>query len=615
MKKLLLILLSLTLVLSFAACGDDTPKITCEHADIDGDFKCEFCGEQLPCADDHVDANSDQKCDRCDAAFSCTGHVDENNDNLCDECEATMPSLTIAEVRAVAAGTPIRVDGTVAAITYAFGKVPAGVILVDETSSIYVYGNDIAANVQVGNKITITASKTYWILEDEQANAAKFEYKGCNQLENAILISNDGGTNAFETDWIDETTVKAIIDTPVSEDITSLVYKVNALVTKAPGSGFVNYYINDLDGVTGSYVYTQCNGGDFAWLDQYDGKICTVYLTALNAKSSATDCFFRFLPVKVEDNNFTFDTAKAAEFAVNYYGISQFLSTYSGNPALELVSAVDSDLLGFTGATLAYTSSNTEVISFTEDNGVITFNCVAPGTATVTVTGTYNGTTYEKTVDITVTEATETDAITVAGAISAANGTEVTVKGIVGPSLINQDSGFYLIDATGAIPVRLATTDMLSGLAIGHEIIIKGTRTVTKDGGGQICLDSCEIVANAYGSNAYSTDSFITDKTVADITALTDSPEETVKVYVVTGKIEISSDAYSTKYFVSNGTNQLLLYSGSAGQYAWLADYATQELTIEVAVCDWNAKGLKGCVLSITTADGTQIFNEYNFNK
>jgi len=166
-----------------------------------------------------------------------------------------------------------------------------------------------------------------------------------------------------------------------------------------------------------------------------------------------------------------------------------------------------------------------------------------------------------------------------------------------------------LLDADSGTSIA----DMLSGLAIGHEIVLTGTRTITKEGGGQICLDTCEIVSNAYGSNKYSTESFITDKTIEDITKHTDSPAETVKVYVVTGEIEVQGEQYATKYFVSDGTNKFLLYSGSPGQYAWLAEYAGQELTIEVAVCDWNAKGLKGCVLSITTADGTQIFNEYNF--
>ena len=98
-----------------------------------------------------------------------------------------------------------------------------------------------------------------------------------------------------------------------------------------------------------------------------------------------------------------------------------------------------------------------------------------------------------------------------------------------------------------------------------------------------------------------------------DIKGLTDSVEETSKVYVITGTIKLVDGAYSDNYYVTDGTNDLLLYAGGGSQYSWLADFIGQEITIEYAVCDWNAKGLKGCVLSIITADGTQIFNEYNF--
>lgn len=609
MKKLLLILLSLTVILSLAACGDDAPEVTCEHADIDGDYKCEFCGDQLPCGEDHTDANSDNKCDRCDAEFSCTAHVDENNDNLCDECDATMPTLTIAEVRAAATGTSVRVEGTVAAITYAFGQSPAGVILVDETSSIYVYGGDIAASVQVGNKITITASKTYWILEDEQVNAAKFGYKGCNQLENATIISNDGGTSAFNTDWMTETTVKEILDTPVTEDITTLVYKVNALVKKVPGSGFVNYYINDIDGVTGSYVYTQCNGGDFAWLDQYDGKICTVYLTALNAKSTNSDCLFRFLPIKVEDNNFTFDTTKAAEFAVKYYGIGQFLTTYTGNPLLKLVSTVDSELLGFTGATLTYTSSNTEVVNFTTDNGVVTFNCVGLGSATVTVKGTYNGTTYEENIDITVKEPTAADSITVAEAIAASDGADVIVKGIVGPSIVHTNvAGFYLMDESGAIAVY-GVADIFKQLNIGDEVVIKGKRTLRSS--TQICVIDTEVIANNYGAHSLPTDIIVSDKTISQAIA----EANTTKVYTVTGTVEYVVGTYSKNYELSDGTTTAKLYGpGNESDYAFLQDFLGQTITVDIVICNWNGKGYKVSIVAVHTDDG-KIYNEYGWNK
>ena len=92
-----------------------------------------------------------------------------------------------------------------------------------------------------------------------------------------------------------EYTIKEIMETPLSENMTTNIFKVNALVKKVPGNGFVNYYFNDIDGVTGSYTYTACNGSDFAWLDEFDGKICTVYLSPMNAKSTTSGCIYRFM--------------------------------------------------------------------------------------------------------------------------------------------------------------------------------------------------------------------------------------------------------------------------------------------------------------------------------
>ena len=69
------------------------------------------------------------------------------------------------------------------------------------------------------------------------------------------------------------------MNTPVSEDISTTIYKVNALIKKAPGDGFINYYINDLDGTTGSYVYTQANGNDLDYLEPFMVKfVLFIYL-------------------------------------------------------------------------------------------------------------------------------------------------------------------------------------------------------------------------------------------------------------------------------------------------------------------------------------------------
>ena len=526
---------------------------------------------------------------------------------------STYTDATIQEARAAAEGAKLKVSGIVARITYANGMKPNGFILVNGADSIYVFDGDAAARVAIGNRIEIAASKTYWILEDEQSNAEKFGYKGCNQLESVTLISNDGGGNDWVSASFPTTTVKDIMDNPVSQDITTQIFKVTALVKKVPGSGFVNYYIDDLDGTTGSYTYTQCNGGDFDWLDQFDGKICTVYLAVLNAKSTVSGCVYRFLPIKVVDEGFKFNTDNAAEFAVKYYGADQFEDTYTGDPALELITSVSSDLLGFENATLTYTSSDESVIKINVVDGKTVMNCLASGTVTLTVTGAYNGKTYEDSVTVIVNIPTdEVPSISVSQAVSSEIGTVITVKGVVASSVANKAGGFYLIDETGVITV-ITDTATIKTLKIGDEVIIKGTRALSKSTDGQICINDAVLVQNNYGSHKYSTKSFITDKTVSDICALDGDISHTTEVYVVTGTIRQESTAWSLNTYVGDGQNEFFLYSGGKNDYAWLTPYVGQTLTIELAVCDWNNKGNKGCVLSITLADGTQIFHTTNF--
>ena len=535
--------------------------------------------------------------------------------------ESKYPDMSIADIRKAKDGTLAKVDGVVAAITYANGKVPSGVMLVDGTSSIYVYDTNIAGQVKVGNTITVLGSKTNWILADEQTNAQKFGYEGCCQLESAVLVSNDNKESEFDKSWIKESTVKEIMDNPKNNNITTLIYKVNALVTKADGKGFVNYYFNDLDGKTGSYVYTQCNGSDFAWLDQYDGKICTVYLMAINAKSTSTACIYRFFPVKVEDNGFKFDTNKAPEHIVKYYGVGQFASFYSGNPELELLTSVSSDLLGFKDAQLSYSSDNTKVLDFKTVDGKVIMNCYSTGSATVTVTGTYGGKTYSEKVTISVEVQNEDkhDYLNIADAIKAQVGDEITVKGIVGPSVVNK-SGFYLIDETGVIAV-LMDADVIATVEIGQEVILKGKRDLFDNpdkGGnahGQTCITNCTVVTNNYGKHDYSTATFIKDFTLADFYNLDATVDKTTQVYVLKATVELIETNYYTSIKLVDGSTSVNLYCSSAGQYGFLKQFAGQEITIEIAPCNWNDKTFyAGCVLSVITENG-KILNELNFQK
>ena len=401
-----------------------------------------------------------------------------------------------------------------------------------------------------------------------------------------------------------------VLNTPVTEDITTKLYKVTALVVKSQMPGFVNYYIDDLDGTTGTYVYTQCNGADFAWLDEFDGKICTVYLTALNAKSTSTGCNWRFLPVAVEKiDNFSFADADVPAHVLKYYAMKQFLTEYSGDPALSLISSAASKLLGFEGAEVVYTSGNTDVITFTTADGTTTMNAPGYGKATVTVTVNYKGHTASESIDITVTAPDNFEYVTVADAIAAAKDTEVTVKGIVGGSLVNK-VGFYLVDATGTIAVQLPA-DAFKTISIGDEVILKGVRT-TNDKDTQIYINDGEILANFYGNNELPTDSYVTED-LANVFSTTD----TTQVYVTNGVIKKVGTQFYTNYYLAvpgNADSDMLIYSSNGAGLGWLDEFIGEEITLELTICNWNGKGNRIAIISVVTDDG-KIINNNNFDK
>lgn len=548
-----------------------------------------------------------------------SGWIIEVTHNKTEIDESKYTEMTIAKAREAEADSMIKTTGYVARISYANGLVPNGYMLMDETDSIYVYDSQTAAQVAIGNKVTIYAQKAYFISSSEKNNAEKYGYKGACQLTNVLLGSNDKKVNDLDFSFAPETTIKNIMETSYSENITSKIYKVNAVIKKSEGTNFVNYYFDDLDDTTGSYAYTQANGADYDWLEQYDGQVRTVYLTALNAKSSTSGCVWRFLPVAVGDV-YTHDNANTPKFVVDYYGVDQFESSYSGDPAIELTTTVDSTLLGFTGATLSYSSSDENVAYFetTSDSKTI-FHLKNEGQATITITGSYQSyTSYSSTVTVSYTKPIDYESITVKEAInSEVSDTELYVKGIVGPSLVIQ-TGFFLVDETGLIPV-VVSSDVMASVQLGHSVIIKGKRglKITKDGftSGQIYIHDATIASNYYGSHDYDTSTFITDKTLTDIYNLdyTDSMN-TTGAYIVKAAVT-AAEGYRYQKLVSGDTT-LTLYASSDKQYSWLDEFVGKgEFTFEVAPCNWNSKTyIVGMVLAIYDSNNNKIVNTLNFS-
>ena len=535
--------------------------------------------------------------------------------------ESIYTEMTIDEARNAKEGDLVKVTGVVAQITYASGYVPNGVYLVDGTNSIYVFDSDLAGSVKVGNTVTVLAEKTWWILDTEVSFANKFGYNGCNQLADAWLLANDSGNTTPDYSWVTESTVKDIMETPFTTDITTTVYKVTALVKESIGQGFINYYIDDIDGITGSYVYTQCNGGDLDWLKEFDGKICTVYLSVINAKSTATGCVWRFKVLKVVDEGFTFDKADAPQYAIDYHALAQFESKYTADPAQEMITSISSELLGFANVALSYSSDNTAIVYFEVVDGKVIMHCgTTYGTANVTITATLGDITVTKTIAVENAETPNIDFITVGDALNAADEEIITVKGIVGPSLVNQ-TGFYLFGEDGSvIAVKVLDQAQFEGLSIGNEIILTGKREIQKKDDaatsyyGQTCIEDATIVVNNKGEHAYSTEKFITDKTIAEVINYDIKEDHTTEVYVFTGKLTFPS-GYGQPAINDAAGNKIGFYCSGVGQYSFLQEYANQEVTLEIAICNWNGKTYwTGCVLAIRLADGTKIVNQLNFN-
>lgn len=526
---------------------------------------------------------------------------------------------SINEARELEATKKVKLTGVVAQMTYANGKIPNGFYLVDETGSIYIYGSKTAGLVKVGNTVTIIGEKTYYVAESEQSNANKFGYKGCCQIQNPTLVENDNKISDFDKTWIEELTVKEIIETEFSSNITTNIYKVNALIKRVDGNGFVNYYINDLDGVTGSYVYTACSGADFDWLDKFDGKICTVYLSPINAKSSSSGCIYRFIPIAVEDENFKFDETKTPEFALEYYAKGQFLDIYQSDPEILLKEKVSNELLNLTDITFTYESDDLNVLYFEETDEGLVLHTKDNGTAVITITATYKNYTAQIEVEVKMETPVTYETITVKQAIESQDGTEVTIKGIVVSSLVNQ-SGFYLSDETGIIAVTAPEAEV-SLLSAGDEIVIRGTKShkVTKpeNSVGQINVYNSTILVNYYGNHEYETSYFDNTKTLAELYALNPMEDHTTEVYVVEAVVEVNETAFYTNIKIKSvdGATTLSLYCSSANQYSFLKQYAGKTVQLELAMCNWNDKTYyTGCVISVTY-QGVKTINTLNFNE
>ena len=557
-----------------------------------------------------------------DVELKNTTKLVEWHDVKVDEKEYT--ASTIVEARNAEAGSKLIVEGVVAGFTYKNAKttsgkyVADGLYLVNGTDSIYVFGVDLCSVVEIGNTIKIAGVKEFFIQEKEISLAEKYGFAGACQLSSVELIENKGGNTDVLANSFEKTTIKNLMENNYDANITTQIYEVNALIRKVPGDGFVNYYINDLDGKTGTYTYTKCNGNDFGWIDSYlnaNGEyLCTLLVTVCNAKATASGCNWRMVPLKLLAP-FTFDKANTAEFVLEYLVLTEFDEVYYANPETELITTHASELLGYEGVTVSYVSDNESVVKFTDSLDKKVLNVLALGEANVTITVNYNGTTATKTIKIVRDGEPVFEALTVKEAINTPKGEEVTVMGIVAGGVANQKTGFYLIDETGVIAVKMLDADQLAKVAQGNKVVIKGKREQYKQTDtlpGQTSIVDAEVVHNYFGEHEYSTTTF-QETTLEEIASVPATEDRTAQVYIIEAATKFSSDGRSV--IIENGGKSLALYASGVGQYKWLTDLGLDKtVRMEVALCNWNNKTTyKAYVLAVYLEDGTKVVNPNNF--
>ncbi len=533
--------------------------------------------------------------------------------------------MSIKEAREAKDGTLVKVKGIVTKITVSASSAPTGVFITDGESSIYLYGANISIDAKVGNEISVYGEKDYWILDTEKTYADKFGYEGCCQISNCVLDSLDKIEHEIDLSWCEEKTVKEIMETDCKENITTMIYKVTALVDYRVETGFNNAYIFDLDATydsatgnydgTGSYIYTQNNGKSIDWLAEYDGKICDMYITVMNAKSSAAGCGWRLMDISMDKSDVEFDKNNTCDFVMDYYAKEQFDSIYYGDPEKELVTSYKSDLLGVDGVTISYESSNTDV--FYIENGVL--HTRNTGSADIKITVNYGSNKKEETIHVQYISPEALAAISVGELFEKEVGSEQTIRGIVTGGLVNK-VGFYLVSDDGVIAV-LCTNDIMNQISHGNEIVIKGILKTANHGSDKLfkedaiySFDASELICNLGGNNTPSTNTYVSC-TLAEALEQANDKNCTNKIYQIKCDNYKEGNAHYTNLYLKDGDNSLLIYAGNGvTQHAWLADYLELEnVTYEISFIDWNGKGFKGSIVSIVLADGTRIYNPNSF--
>ena len=257
-----------------------------------------------------------------------------NNDDIYDSVKYVREELGEGEV-AIIKGVVVKHNYTGQSTPYI-----TGFWLADKTGSIYIYGEEVAKSVEVGNTVVVKGAKAYYIPQNDQGAAASVNYKGMLQLTLPEILENDHLTTGTpSTSAITFTTVKDILEIPLTEDITGQIFCVKGRWSKVTPADFTNYYLYDLNRVDSIMAYTQSNGKDYSWTDAYDGKTVEMFIT-YEPQFTQLGEWFKQLFGESEGKEGKGLLPTSATFSTDLHSLGQFIQ--EGTPLLfETIFVVD----------------------------------------------------------------------------------------------------------------------------------------------------------------------------------------------------------------------------------------------------------------------------------
>jgi len=510
----------------------------------------------------------------------------------------------ISATRNLDVGTEVIIEGIVSGFIYTGQSTPyiTGMYVADDTGCIYVYGENQAKSVSLYNEVVVKGSKAYYIPQTDSGSAAAMNYRGALQLIDPVILKNNGGTHDIPSSAITETnTLSTISDIPLTTDITGNLYRIDGRISRVEGTGFTNYYLQDLNRVDSLLVYTQCNGKDFAFLDAYDGKAVSILINVILAKPGVNA--WRIYPTTVVEEITITDAQELA------YGLERAKADISDSFADTVTitfNKVDVALSDMTRA-ISSTDPNISIVENADSYSItITVNPLEnERDATISIAVSYHGLSDSTTKTIHIVGKPVYTAITLHEAKSQVDGAVVTVEAVVVRLVYKSGTevpmGAFIMDSTDSFFIY-NNADYMSSLAEvteGNLIAVSGTVThfvsdatnaAANNYTGDFQIKDITLIYNDNGDNDIPFES-AQSKTIQEIYNTTGSTNLSGTIFEVRGVITKTSSAYYSTYYVKDSTQtySLNVYSQKNGsEFGWLDEFLNKEVTMLLGI--QNAK-------------------------